>query len=74
MKGKDLLRIHLDAVNQSEPWHQWFAWYPVTIDNQKFWFKKVYRRRQWKTYSNWRLNISEWQYCATVFDLLRKDV
>lgn len=25
-------------------WHLWFAWYPVTIDDERVWLEKVQRR------------------------------
>ena len=26
------------------PWHRWFAWYPVRIDNERVWWEWVERR------------------------------
>jgi hypothetical protein len=73
MTGADLLKKFLDQFNRAEPWHKWFAWHPVTIDNQKFWLCVVYRRRQWSSALG-RPDNSFWQYRATIFDLMKEDL
>lgn len=33
-----------ERVRRLEKWRPWFAWYPVTIDTERVWLEKVYRR------------------------------
>lgn len=31
-------------VAKIHDWCKWFAWYPVTVNNERIWLKTVYRR------------------------------
>jgi hypothetical protein len=35
-KNSSLLRL--------QRWHRWFAWYPITVDGDKYWLEFVYRK------------------------------
>ena len=26
------------------PWHKWFAWYPVVVNNKRVWIKTIFRK------------------------------
>ena len=28
------------------PWHRWFAWYPVLIDDRVYWLEYVMRKKE----------------------------
>lgn len=45
------------------PWHDWFAWFPIsTYDNRLVWLKTVRRRRMQKHYYLHGGPNSWWQY------------
>lgn len=34
-------------------WHDWFAWFPVTVETgERVWWKWVSRKIKWRTYDN----------------------
>ena len=51
------------------PWELWFAWYPVRVDDERVWFKKVYRRciNTYVDMEDW----SRYEY-GNMFDVLKE--
>lgn len=31
-------------ISDRDPWHRWFAWHPVTIDNTRVWLEWIERQ------------------------------
>ena len=52
------------------PWHKWFAWYPVVVNNKRVWIKTIFR----KGTRHHRSGQWNWDYAFDEFDLLKKDV
>lgn len=52
------------------PWKKWFAWRPVTINGNRYWFKTVYRRcvNTYVDMDNWK----RYEY-GTIFDVLKEE-
>ena len=50
-----------------EDWHEWFAWYPVKVHNERVWLKTVYRRciNTYVDMEDW----SRYEY-GTIFDVI----
>jgi hypothetical protein len=40
-------KMHMPFEWYSEPWHKWFAWYPVTVHDKRIWLKTVYRKNMY---------------------------
>ena len=38
------MRFNIPDPKDVYAWHRWFAWYTVTIDNQRVWLETVLRR------------------------------
>jgi hypothetical protein len=32
---------------KKEKWNPWFAWYPVTVGNERVWLETVERKKYW---------------------------
>ena len=52
-----------------EPWHEWFAWRPVKVNNKRIWMEKIYRRGIWH-YGGDNGKWMSWEY-GTIFDVLK---
>lgn len=59
-----------DFINRkcpTQPWKQWFAWYPVNVHGKRVWLKTIYRRLVWDRDDGHI--FMNYQY-GTLFDLL----
>lgn len=54
---------------EREPWKEWFAWRPVTVNGKVKWMRKVFRRPLPKDYTNYD-DWTRYEY-GTVFDAIR---
>lgn len=52
-------------VKNPHPWEKWFAWQPVEINGQRYWFTTVYRRKL-------RTGYNLYEY-GTLFDVLKDE-
>jgi hypothetical protein len=44
IKGKTSQEKHIEDLIKKRKWHEWFAWYPVTIDVERAWLEVVLRK------------------------------
>lgn len=63
-------------VARTKDWHQWFAWKPITIGEQKVWLKRVYRRgyrydlRTYLIGNPPKLSRWVWEYAPDLFSII----
>jgi hypothetical protein len=55
-------------------WHKWFAWHPVTLENnQRVWLEIILRKQLYHTEWCWfdrMLCVPYYEYKECIFDLL----
>ena len=54
---------------ETTPWKLWFAWYPIRVNDEIVWLKKVYRRclNTYVDYDDWTI----YEY-GNIFDVLKE--
>jgi len=48
------------------PWHRWFAWYPVRVNNKRVWLKRIQRYGKFNPFAGYARE-SGWGWQSTYF-------
>lgn len=50
-----------DRVKKVKQWHDWFAWYPIRLDEEIFWLQRL-KRKAHNVYVAGDTIYVEWEY------------
>lgn len=61
------MRWGIKKKQDMHAWHGWFAWKPVTVDDERIWLEKIFRRTDGYLTATGK---PDWEYAADEFAVL----